>query len=61
MRKFVLAIAVLAIPSPSIAASCGYWVPQTNGTAWRICTDAQTAIRFCELRWAGTNKRIVCP
>ena len=61
MRMFVFAIAALAMPSSALAATCGYWIPQTNGTSWRLCTDAQTGARFCELRWAGSIKRIVCP
>ena len=61
MRMFVLAIAALAIPSPAFAATCGYWVPQTNGTSWRVCVDAQAGVRFCELKWAGSIKRITCP
>ena len=61
MRMFVFALAVLAIPSPGFAATCGNWVPQTNGTSWRLCADAQTGARFCELKSAGLIKRIACP
>ena len=61
MRMFAFAIAALAIHSPAIAATCGNWVPQTNGTSWRICADAMTGERFCELKRGDLIKRIACP
>jgi hypothetical protein len=51
MRKlFVLAVVFLGLSDiASAKARCGPWVPQVNGTEWRMCWDAQ-GNRYCELR-----------
>ena len=57
----LLAIAALTVsaqmPDPG---TCGPWVPQTNGTKWRICTDGQ-GFRYCELKSGSNISRMVCP
>jgi hypothetical protein len=60
MRRFiVLAFAALTLGNGA-APVCGRWVPQTNGTSWRICTDVQNQ-RYCEIKAGGQIKRMVCP
>ena len=60
-RLIVLAFAMFIIPGTSAAAaSCGPWIPQTNGTAWRICVDDQGR-QFCQVQRNGGIKQIRCP
>ena len=58
----VIAFAALTIASSASAATavCGPWIPQTNGTKWRICTDGQ-GFRYCELNSGSNISRMVCP
>jgi hypothetical protein len=44
------------IPEPS---TCGPWVPQTNGTKWRMCTDANSQT-YCEMKTGRTVSRFQC-
>ena len=44
----------------SAEPSCGRWISQTNGTEWRICTDA-SGQQYCELRRRNEITRIPCP
>ncbi len=57
-RIIVLAFAVLILGNGA-APVCGRWVPQTNGTKWRVCTDGQDA-RFCELKAGSKITRFTC-
>ena len=43
-------------PDPS---NCGPWVPQTNGTKWRMCVD-QNNQRYCEMKLGRTITRFAC-
>jgi hypothetical protein len=52
-----LTIANSGFPPPS---TCGPWVSQTNGTRWRVCTDAQ-GIQFCQLKTGSKITPMVCP
>ncbi len=62
MRRLTLFfIAAVAIPGSSLAATCGDWIPQTNGTSWRYCTDAQTGSRYCEIKRGSSVRRMACP
>ncbi len=61
MRLIAFALAVLAFPGTSLASTCGPWVPQTNGTSWRICADLQSGGKYCELKRRSTIQRISCP
>ena len=60
-RLFALALIVLtstaAAPSPG---TCGPWVPQTDGSQWRMCNDTQNQL-YCELKQGGKIWRIDCP
>jgi len=62
MRR--LALIVLTALATSAQApppgTCSDWVAQTDGTAWRMCTDVQRQI-YCELKDGGTITRMVCP
>ena len=59
-RLTVLAVALLSFASSAAAeVTCGTWVPQTNGTKWRLCTDGQS-VRFCELKAASKITRFAC-
>ena len=59
-RLTVFALALLSFASSAAAeATCGRWVPQTNGTKWRLCTDGQN-VRFCELKAASKITRFAC-
>lgn len=51
MRKvFVLALISLSFSAAATAApKCGRWVPQSNGTDWRMCFD-EHGKQYCELR-----------
>jgi hypothetical protein len=57
----LLAIAALTVsaqmPDPG---TCGPWVPQTNGTKWRMCID-QNNQRYCELKQGSAITRFECP
>jgi hypothetical protein len=44
------------IPDPS---TCGPWVPQTNGSKWRMCTDANKQT-YCEMKLGRTITRFDC-
>jgi hypothetical protein len=59
MRKlFVLSLAVLSVSSiASAKPNCGNWVPQTNGTSWRMCIDAQ-GNRYCQM---AKNNSVIVP
>ena len=60
-RLIVCAFAALSIASSATAVPpCGPWIPNTNGTSWRMCTDAQGE-RYCELDVGSKIKRITCP
>jgi hypothetical protein len=60
-RIFALGLVALslsaAVPAPG---TCGPWVPQTNGTRWRMCTDLQNQL-YCELKMGSKITRFVCP
>jgi len=59
-RLMILAVALLSIASSATAElTCGPWVPNTNGTKWRLCTDGQS-IRFCELKTGSKITRFSC-
>ena len=62
MRRLgIIAFAFLTISNGALAAeSCGPWIPNTNGTSWRMCSDAQGQ-RYCELKQGSKTLRIVCP
>ena len=60
-RLIVLAIVTLTFTGNAVAApSCGRWIPNTNGTSWRMCTDSNGQ-RYCEMQKGREIKRIVCP
>ncbi len=60
-RLSVLLMALGSISgSTSIMASCGPWMPQTNGTYWRMCVDQQNQ-QYCEARSGQAIQRITCP
>jgi hypothetical protein len=46
--------------SHNVTPSCGPWIPQTNGTYWRMCIDEQNQ-QYCESRSGRTIQRINCP
>lgn len=46
--------------SSGVTASCGPWIPQTNGIDWRMCVDAQNQ-QYCEARRGRLIQRINCP
>ena len=61
-RLTIVAIAAFTFSSSAAAVpTCGMWVSQTNGSSWRLCKDAQTQARFCEVKRGGTIRRMVCP
>jgi len=59
-------VTLLAIAAFTLSAgvpdpfNCGPWVPQTNGTKWRMCVD-QNNDRYCELKSGRTITRFDCP
>jgi hypothetical protein len=60
-RIFVVSLMALSLSSnASAAATCGRWIPQTNGIDWRLCTDAQGK-QYCEMRRRNAITRIACP
>lgn len=61
MRRLVIfAVALLSFTSSAAAeATCGPWVPNTNGTKWRLCTDGKS-IKFCELKTGSKITRFAC-
>jgi hypothetical protein len=60
-RLSVFALAFLSISAAAPApGSCGPWVPQTNGTSWRMCVDERNQ-QYCELRTGNTIQRMQCP
>jgi hypothetical protein len=57
----LLAIAALTVSAQvPVPGTCGPWVPQTNGTKWRMCVD-QNDQRYCELKTGQTITRFTCP
>ena len=61
MRRIIFAFVALSLTgSASAVATCGPWIPQSNGTAWRLCTSDQ-AVRYCELKSGRHIRRMVCP
>ena len=53
-------VSVAAVPAPPAPGTCGTWVPQTNGTAWRMCTDMHNN-NYCEYRTGGRVLMMECP
>jgi hypothetical protein len=49
-----------ATGSNNVMPSCGPWIPQTNGTYWRMCVDEQNQ-QYCESRSGRLIRRITCP
>jgi hypothetical protein len=62
MRRLIVFALVTLSCAASVSAgpSCGRWISQTNGTEWRMCTDAQ-GNQYCELRRRNVITRITCP
>ena len=57
----IFAFAALSMSSGASAVpTCGPWVTQTNGTAWRICYDDQKK-RFCQVQKSGEIRQMRCP
>jgi hypothetical protein len=60
-RLSVLLMALAGVSgSHNVTPSCGPWIPQTNGTYWRMCIDEQNQ-QYCESRSGRTIQRINCP
>lgn len=61
-RLFVLALVAVtaSAAAPPAPGKCGSWVSQTNGTMWRMCSDAQNH-QYCELKSGTRITRIRCP
>ena len=60
-RLFLLTFIALGVSAQAPApGTCGPWVPQTNGTKWRMCTDLQNQ-RYCELKTGSRITRFDCP
>jgi hypothetical protein len=60
-RLSVLLIALAgATGSNNVMPSCGPWIPQTNGTYWRMCVDEHNQ-QYCESRSGRLIRRITCP
>ena len=59
LSVFLFAAAALAqnLPAPG---TCGPWVPQTDGTKWRLCYDIH-GVRYCELKRGNTITLMQCP
>lgn len=55
----IMALAGLSA-SNSVVPTCGPWIPQTNGTYWRMCIDEQNQ-QYCEMRSGRIVQRINCP
>ena len=59
-RLMILAVALVSFTSSAAAqATCGPWIPNTNGTKWRLCTDAK-GLHFCELKTGSKITRFAC-
>ena len=54
---FIALTTTAAAPDPG---TCGPWIPNTNGTSWRMCADQQNQI-YCELKAGPKISRFVCP
>jgi hypothetical protein len=62
MRRLI-AIALMGVVSSAAApapGTCGPWVPQTDGSQWRMCADAQSRT-YCEMKQGSSVLRIDCP
>lgn len=59
-RLFVLVFALVLGGQAPAPGTCGPWVPQTDGTKWRMCTDAHNQ-QYCELKTGSKTTRITCP
>jgi hypothetical protein len=57
----LLAIAALTISArvPDLS-NCGPWIPQTNGSSWRMCVDLNN-VRYCEMKQGRVINRFDCP
>jgi len=55
----LLAIAALTVSAAPNPGSCGPWVPQTNGSKWRMCVD-QNNQRYCEMKLGRAITRFAC-
>jgi len=55
----LLAIAAVTVSARAPDPTCGPWVPQTNGTSWRMCTDSNNQ-RYCELKSGQAITRFEC-
>jgi hypothetical protein len=61
MRRLVVLLVAIGLSGQAPApGTCGPWVPQTNGTKWRMCTDVQNQ-QYCELKTGSKVTRIICP
>lgn len=60
-RLSVFLLAALSVsanvPDPG---TCGPWVSQPDGTAWRLCYDTRN-VEYCELRTRGKISTFQCP
>ena len=58
---FVLSLMALVasanLPAPG---TCGPWVPQTNGSKWRLCLTDQGQ-QYCQLKHGRKQVLMECP
>ena len=53
-------ISLLSTAEAPPPGTCGPWVSQSDGSKWRMCTDAQKHT-YCELKRGSKITRFVCP
>ena len=58
LSVFLLAALSISASTPN-PGTCGPWVSQTDGSAWRLCHDIHN-LQYCEVRARGRIAPMQC-